>query len=207
MMKITAIPVRPIGANTYLLEDEETKKCLIIDLGGDFDKIKRWRDDRGSTAEALLFTHGHFDHVSGGADAKACGIPAGFSENDEHMLSGDGNLAEEFGYPYAPFSADFRFSGGEELDFGPFRVKVIATPGHSAGSVCFLIGGVLFSGDTLFCRSYGRTDFADGNGKDLRESITKKLFLLPEKTVVYPGHGDKTTIGEEILYNPIRRDL
>ena len=203
MMKIHVFPVRPLGANCYLIEDEETKNCLIIDLGGDFLKIRREMTERRLKPVSVLFTHGHFDHISGGADAKAAGIPVGISVRDEYMLSGKENLAASFGFPYTPFEADFRFSGEETLSFGPFRVKVIATPGHSEGSVCFLIGNCLFSGDTLFYRSYGRTDFDGGDESKLFSSVRDKLFRLPPETVVYPGHECPTTIGDEIRMNPL----
>lgn len=202
MIKYLVNVVAPLGANCYTVYDESTKNCLIIDLGGDFPIVMGRIKRMGLNPKAILLTHGHFDHFQGAVYAKEEGIPIYISQQDEALLSSRANLSEPFGYGELYLSADCILKNGKN-QIGGFDVEVIPTPGHTAGSVCFLIDGKLYSGDTLFCRSFGRFDFPTGNFNQLKKSITEVLFSLGDEMEVLPGHEGKTTIGYERKYNPI----
>ena len=193
MIKEECFITPPLDANSYLVYDDESKNGLIIDLGGDFFKIKAEAERLGVILKAVLFTHGHFDHTSGGADAKRLGVPVYVSKEDENKLSGENALAREFGFDFVPFKADKTFSDGEVLNIGGIEVKAIKTAGHTEGSYCFIIGDKLFTGDTLFYLSFGRSDLAGGNFQELKKSLYK-LFSMEKDYEVLAGHGRKTSL-------------
>ena len=156
---------------------------------------------------AVLLTHGHFDHIIGVPEVKrAFHLPVYASETEDAMLADTSlNLSCHLLGKQTSFHADVLVRDGDELELLGYKWKVIATPGHTSGSVSYYIPqeGVLLSGDTLFYESYGRTDLATGSSSDITDSLLNKLFVLPEDTMVYPGHGDPTTIGYEKEHNPI----
>ncbi|MBQ7373617.1 MAG: MBL fold metallo-hydrolase [Clostridia bacterium] len=205
MIKYFVNQVNPLGANCYVVYDTESKNCLIIDLGGDFYKIKRQIDDKGLTIKGVLLTHGHFDHVMGVKECCALGVPVYISYEDSQMLNSRTNMAYAFGFGEFSHTADKILTEGK-TEIGGIEIEVIKTPGHTEGSVCFLIDGNLFSGDTLFALSYGRCDLPSGNYLNIKNSIINKLFKLDGKTVVLSGHGSSTTIESERKYNPINED-
>lgn len=194
-----------MGANCYLFACNETKRAVLIDPGADGKKIHRWVMDKGLTVDHILLTHGHLDHIGAVDELRALfeGVTVGIHTDDAEMLTdARKNLSCFFGPKVELESADFLFEDGQELMIGNETLKIIATPGHSAGSVCFLSSEGLFSGDTLFQGSIGRTDFPGGSHETLLEGVKGKLLTLPEETVVFPGHGDETQIGKEKRNNP-----
>ena len=202
MIKYIVNEVPPLGANCYTVYDNGTKICLIIDLGGDFLKITSQIKALGLTLKGVLLTHAHFDHALGCEQCKQSKIPVYISKEDGALLRGDGNLARAFGFGNFTLQADGILSEGK-TQIGGIDLQVIKTPGHTVGSVCFLIEDKLFSGDTLFCSSYGRYDLPTGDFYQLKNSIKNKLFVLDGNIQVLPGHGGKTTIERERKYNPI----
>ena len=185
--------------NVYLVYEEESKAAFIVDPGYEFQKIyddiKRLELD----PQYIILTHGHGDHT-GGIDLLKKTYPdiklvASLKERkflyNRDMSMGKGGI-----------KADMEVSDGDELKVGDIELKFISTPGHTPGGMCILMDGVLFSGDTLFRMSVGRTDMAGGDEETLLSSIKEKLMTLPDETVVLPGHMDETTIGIERRYNP-----
>ncbi len=207
-MKYHSFAVGPMGAMSYLVYGEGGTSAVVIDAGGDAQKIKSEADSRGLEIEAVLLTHGHFDHTLGAVDYQKMGIPVGICSVEEYMLSVHrDNLARYFGYRFPETKADFTFRGGDVLSYGSFSFKVILTPGHTAGSCCFLCDNACFSGDTLFLECVGRTDFPTGSHAELINSIKKKLLVLPDETLVLPGHEEQTTIGHERVFNPYLSEI
>jgi len=200
-MEIEKLIVGQLQTNCYLVWEEETKKGLIIDPGDDAEYILNRIKDLEIKPEMILATHGHFDHVLGVFELKiALKIPFLIHPKDLFLLKRDDKTADWFTGIKDGFvpSADGFLKGNEKISFGKnSQLKVIETPGHSPGGVAFFSRGVVFSGDTLFKQGVGRTDFSYCSQADLIDSIKNKLFKLPDKTIVYPGHGEETTIGEE----------
>ena len=205
MIKYLVNEVSPIGANCYTVYDTESKNCLIIDLGGDFSFILGQAKRLGLNVKGVLLTHGHFDHVAGAKECRREGIPVYIGEDDYDMLLDKTNMSEYFGFGYLSFSADHPLKSGN-IEIGGIKVEVIKTAGHTKGSVCYLIDDKLYSGDTIFYNSYGRCDLPTGNFTQLKKSITKTVFSLPDDMEILSGHGGKTTVGYERKYNPINED-
>lgn len=203
-ISIERITVGVINTNCYILfptvagSDKERTGC-IIDPGFNEEKIGTFLDESGIKPEAVYLTHGHFDHLDA-ADAlrKKYGIKVYISEKDYDLaLSPSANCSEMFDEVYS-FRADEKLKDGDEVSFAGVKAKVIATPGHTAGSICFYLEDekILISGDTLFYASTGRCDLATGSNEDMQESLAK-LFKLKDDIKVLPGHGAGTTIGKE----------
>ena len=196
-MIIKTIPAGVYEANCYLLVDEDTKECGIIDPGGDAKKIENIIKSLNANPKYILLTHGHFDHVGGVIELiNIFNIPYYISEIDEKYMEKDnsvfGTLPKASGY----------LKDGDTIKLGENIIKVIATPGHTKGGLCFLFADKLFTGDTLFQGSVGRSDFIGGDGMELVKSIKTKLLPLGDEIEVYPGHGDASTIGYEKRRNP-----
>lgn len=194
-----------MGANCYLFSCAESKNAVVIDPGADGKRIYRWILEKGLKVEYILLTHGHIDHIGAVDELRELlgDVKVGIHEGDAGMLTdGKKNLSSYFGPGLSLKKADLLLSDGQELMIGKEQLKVIATPGHSPGSVCFLCSDGLISGDTLFAGSIGRTDFPGGSMDQLLSGVKNKLLLLPENTRVFPGHGEETSIGEEKRDNP-----
>lgn len=206
-MRIKTMVLGGVQTNCYLVYHEKTKAGVIIDPAAQPDRIDQMCLELGIKPEALLLTHGHGDHIMAVEKLKSrYQIPVIAGEKERNLLADPSkNLSAALGMPSVSLKADREVTDGEILVLAGFQFQVLATPGHTAGSVCYLEPeeGVLFSGDTLFEESLGRTDFPTGNMQQIVASIAEKLFVLPEDIMVYPGHGNPTTIGHEKTYNPV----
>jgi glyoxylase-like metal-dependent hydrolase (beta-lactamase superfamily II) len=211
-MELETFPVGPLQCNCTLLTDGTRGEAVVIDPGGDEAAIVRRLQARGLKVTAILHTHTHLDHVGATAGVqRATGAPARIHEADlflYELLPVQGNLLG-LAAP-APAELDRFLTDGEALTLGALTIEVIHTPGHSPGSVCFYCRGgehpVLFSGDTLFAGSIGRTDLWGGDGDAIVRSIRSRLYTLPDETRVIAGHESGTTIGREKRSNLFVRD-
>lgn len=185
-----------VSANTYIVYNENTLKGFVIDPGGNYKRILKEANDRGITLEAQLLTHGHFDHCGASCKLQNGGVKVYIHYGDADKLHTDGNCAKIFGLPFENLTADYLLNDGDLLNIAGIEIKVMHTPGHTSGGVCYIIEDNLFSGDTLFYMSVGRTDFPDGSSAKLRQSL-KKLFELKGDYKVYPGHNGETTLESE----------
>lgn len=205
-MKITNLPSGALQVNTYLVADEETNKGFIVDPGGYNPVLTKTVKENNIDIEYIMLTHGHSDHICGVkehlADFPNAKVVA---HTDEKQMLSDVkfNFSAEFGMPYT-VDADIYVNDGDELSVGNINLKFFHTPGHSPGGMCIYAEkeNVLFSGDTLFRQSIGRTDFPGCSFKDLADAIHNKLFVLPDETQVFPGHMGPTQIGFEKGNNP-----
>ncbi len=203
-MLIRPMPVGPLQANCYILGCEQTRQAAVIDPGGDGDRILMALAKEGLKVAAILNTHGHFDHVGGNNALKsATGAPLMIHRQDAPMLIHLAASAAAWGLQAenSP-EPDRLLEDGDSVTFGTITLQVLHTPGHTPGGISLYTPGVVFVGDTLFAGSIGRTDFPGGDFDTLIDAIRTKLFILPDETVVYAGHMQKTTIGQEKRYNP-----
>ncbi len=204
-MKLKKYITGPIQVNTYVLKDEETKEAVLIDVGGSFETIKADLDKEGYKIKFILNTHGHFDHVLGEVEVqqKYPEIPIYINKDDVSHFSRLEQELQMFGFSTSvdPLKPTMFIDESTQLSIGKFPIQIFSTPGHSKGSLTYYIDNKLFTGDALFYRSIGRTDFYDGDFDELITSIKEKIFVLPDETNVYPGHGPSTTILDEKKYN------
>lgn len=205
-MSIRALPVGPLQANCFVIGCQETHQSVVIDPGGDVDLILSTLEKDNLKLSAIINTHGHFDHVGGNKALKeASGADLMIHKSDAPMLAQLNQMGAAWGMRVDNSPSPDRFlEDGDVVDFGNLQMKVIHTPGHSPGGICLYLESerALFSGDTLFASSIGRTDLPGGDYDTLISSIQTKLFILPEETDVYNGHMEPTTIGKEKKFNP-----
>lgn len=205
MYKIDSRILGMVGTNCYLLCNMDIKECVLIDPADSQDEISRMIDESGCSLKGILLTHGHFDHIMA-ADAvrDKYGVKVYASCDEENTLEQPHiNLGEAYGLKLS-VKADVWHKDGEILKLAGFDIEALHTPGHTEGGSCYYIReiGVLFSGDTLFCGSVGRTDFPGGSMSEIVRSIKEKVMVLPDDTKVYPGHGEGTSVGYERENNP-----
>jgi hydroxyacylglutathione hydrolase len=205
-LRIQSWTVGPFAENPYLLACAETGQAVFIDPGDEAPQLLRAIADAGVTVQAILLTHAHLDHVGALTELRqATGAPVYLHRDDDWLLEQAPAYWSTFGRTLAAITpADRALADGDRVSFGRCELQVIHTPGHTPGSVCFYAAddGLLIGGDTLFAGSIGRTDLPGGDTRTLLTSIRSRLWPLPEDTVVYPGHGEPTTIGDERRENP-----
>lgn len=197
MLNINIVPAGVYDVNCYILVDDESKECAVIDAGGDAGRIEAAIKSMNGKPKYLLLTHGHFDHVGGVEEiCSTYNIPFYISKADEEYMEKDnsifGTLPKASGY----------LKEGDVLKLGSYEIKVIETPGHTKGGLCFAVDNKVFTGDTLFQGSVGRTDFLGGDMEEIIRSIKTKLLPLGDDVKVYPGHGSSSSIGFEKMKNP-----
>lgn len=206
-MEVIRIPAGIYAANCYLVYDEESKEGIVIDPGGDVDDIIAKIEEFGVEVKYIVLTHGHGDHIAGVEELKAyTKAPVAVHKDDEPLVrDGSKNLSSRMATGTVEFAPDILLNEGDKISFGNLEAHVIHTPGHTPGGINLKVENALFSGDTLFAGSIGRTDFEYSSFKDIMDSIREKLLVLPEETRVYPGHGPSTTLKMEKQTNPFIR--
>ena len=204
-MKIDRFVIGPVGTNCYIVRNEDTDECFVTDPAACPPELVGHIRKEGLNVKAVLLTHGHFDHIMGiDGFLKEYSVPVYVHEDDLKMME-DPQWNQS-----AIYTAGYTFAGaaplrdGQTLSLAGYDFQVLHTPGHTPGGCCYYVKseGVLFSGDTLFQRSVGRTDFEGSSTKDLIRGIREKLMVLPDDTHVYPGHMGETLIGYEKRENP-----
>ena len=199
-MNIEKITSYEMDQNCYLVYDE-TGTGFLIDPGADIMKILKAMDKSGANITHILLTHCHYDHIYSVNELRRGRILVASAECSKHIGERSMNLSASCDDPFIVAPADRILADGEEMKIGTMCVKMIKTPGHTSCSVCYLTDGALFSGDTLFKRNVGRWDLPTGNNTALVKSIRERIFTLPLKTKVYPGHGFATDIEYEKKFN------
>lgn len=214
-IKIGRMVMGVCQTNCYFLYRDGERECIVADPADQGTRIYDSLQKNGFRVAGILLTHGHFDHiwgldalrdaVNGAAEADGTEPVKAYAHEAERELLRDAhkNVSEQAGRPCSTF-ADVYVKDGQELCLAGMNFRVIATPGHTAGGCCYFFpeAGILLAGDTLFAESVGRTDFPTGSMGTLVRSIKDRLFTLPDETKVYPGHGERTTVGHEKEYNP-----
>ncbi len=204
-MKFYTIPAGPFEVNTYIVFNDETKEGFLIDPGGQEKKIEKIIRDENIDLKFILNTHCHIDHVSMDNYFKGkYSIDIIAAKEEEQILKNLEEQAEYLGFEYTgDVVIDRYLKDGEVIELGDMKILSVFTPGHSPGSVSFLVNDKhLFSGDTLFRNTIGRTDILGGSSEQIISSIKNKLMTLKDDIKVYPGHGEPTTIGYERKFNP-----
>ncbi len=209
MMRIFKLAVGPFEMNSYIVAEDQSENCLLIDPGDEPDRIFAEMENKHLKPQRIVLTHAHIDHVRYLAAVKdALKIPVFIHENDLPLLEGLNEQALFFGLDTSPVpEVDGFLQNGDVFRIGKMEFKVLHTPGHSPGSICLYSMGHVFVGDVLFKESIGRADLYGGNLKQLIRSIKENLLTLPDETVVHPGHGKETTIGQEKSKNPFLQNL
>lgn len=198
-MTIKTFPTGPAQANSYLLYDENQDEAVMIDPGDDASALMQHVKKSGKTLIAILLTHGHFDHIGAVAEiVEVTGAKVYIGTQDASMLeNASQNLSASFSKIVIAKSADVLINEGDTLHLAGLTIQVLHTPGHTQGSMCFIVDGQLFSGDTLFCNGVGRTDLPGGDLTQLGASL-KRLQKLDRTLVVHAGHGKSTILGHEV---------
>ena len=203
-MKIVTLHTTMLETGTYVVINGG--RAFVVDPGADAERIIAAAEAEGAKIEWVLLTHAHFDHIGAAAALQRKGAQIVLHRDDVKLIKSFQNLSVLAGVKVEHFTPDVTVAGGETLDVAGVSVKVIHTPGHTAGSVCYVAGDVIFSGDTLFALSYGRTDFPTGSFAQLKNSVVNKLFALEGDYKVLPGHEGPTTLDYERAHNPILTD-
>lgn len=208
-MILETLVVGSLGVNCYIVGDDKTREAIVIDPGGNARDILAAIQKQQLKVIAIVNTHAHFDHVGALHSIRAeTGVPFILHEDEVAMLQAAQSSAAMFGLAIPPQAPPERLvRDGDHVDVGNISLQVLHTPGHTPGGMCLLYEKHVFVGDTLFQGSIGRTDFPGGDYGTLMRSIRDKLLPLPDDTIVHPGHGGATTIGEEKTLNPFLRPL
>jgi hydroxyacylglutathione hydrolase len=203
---VNSVVVSPFATNCYLVREQNKNSCVIVDPGGDPDVIIFQLSELNLKPAAILITHGHIDHVMALSEINPNNeIPVYAHIEEKSLLEKVALQGQMFGLPEMVTPEVSNWIDKEDINIDGLNFKVIHTPGHSPGGCCYQLESEIFVGDTLFESSIGRTDLPGGNYDQLIHSIKTKLFILSDEMIVYPGHGDQTTIDHEKKYNPFLR--
>ena len=198
MLKIDSMELGIYFVNCYLIREEQSKTCVVVDPGGHPNKVLKYLEDKGLTLEAILLTHGHFDHVGAVkelAETTGCKV---------YLHADDLTLPEN--YTAGPLYYTHYYDEGDVLELAGLTIRVLHTPGHTEGSVCLVVEDVIISGDTLFCHSCGRTDLPGGDPDAIMKSLAR-LKAMEGDYRVLPGHNRATTLAVEREYNPFMKKV
>jgi hydroxyacylglutathione hydrolase len=206
-LRVEPLPLGPIGTNCYVVRGEgSASEAAIVDPSGDASELRLLLARLGLRCAGILVTHGHWDHLLGVADlATGTGAPVYMSEGERGLLEGPGMTPA--GITLRPYTPDVLLQGGETIEVGDITFDVLSVPGHSPGHLAYYAHGCLFSGDVLFAGSVGRTDLPGADWDELVGSIRSLVTSFPPETVVYPGHGPATTLGDELARNPFLAEV
>ena len=206
-MKVIRIPAGIYDANCYIVYSAKDKEGIVIDPGGDVDDIIAQIENLGLNIKYIILTHGHGDHIAGVKEVKEyTNAPVAIHKYDEQLLkNGRGNLSSIMAMGTIELTPDIILEDGDEICFDDLKAKIIHTPGHTPGGISIKIEDSIFTGDTLFAGSIGRTDFEGGSFDAIMDSIKNKIIIYPDDTKLYPGHGPSSTVKMEKLTNPFLR--
>lgn len=209
MLEIKNFILGSLATNGYLLWDNQSKDCVVVDPGGECHALIQTVQEKSLHPLLIVNTHGHGDHIAGNAQCqKALGCPIAIHAADAVMLADpDQNLSGRYFLPVKSPGPDFLLEDGQALQMGSVTLKIIWIPGHSPGSIGLVGQGMVVTGDALFYESIGRTDLPGGNSKQLLQSLMQKVFTLPDDFKVFPGHGPATHIAHEKAGNPFFRGV
>lgn len=207
-MKINVMSVGPLQANCFIVWDEGTSEALVIDPGDEPDRIINFIKENKLNVKYILCTHAHFDHVGALPELKQeTGAQVAIHEAEKEIYEGARDMALFFGYDINKLpEPDILLNENDYIRIGKMEFRVLHTPGHSPGGLCLYGNGVVFTGDTVFAGSVGRTDFYGGSMDDLKNSF-KKILSLPAYTKILPGHGPESTVENEIKENPFSEEF
>ena len=209
MLRVEQLSLGPIGTNCYVVRpDLGSAEAVVVDPSGDATELRLTLARLGTKCTGILVTHGHFDHLLGVADlAEGTGAPVHMPEGERMLLESPEGRYTPAGITLRPYPPDVLLVGGETVDAAGIAFEVLAVPGHSPAHIAYHADGCLFSGDVLFAGSVGRTDLPGADWETLLASIRSLVNALPAETVVYPGHGPITTLGDELAGNPFLAEL
>jgi glyoxylase-like metal-dependent hydrolase (beta-lactamase superfamily II) len=209
-MLVRKLVVGDLQTNCYILWDEKSKKGAVIDPGGDYEEIEKVIQDKDLDIKYIILTHGHIDHIAALTQLKnkTSALILIHPADSDMLVDPTYNLSSFTGENLICPKADRFLDDGDKIEVGASELEVLHTPGHSPGGISLFTDKMIFTGDALFCGGIGRTDFPGASHTQLLRSIKEKILSKPDDTVVYPGHGPETIIGEEKKNNPwIRGDL